>query len=136
MTTFFFLRGLCGYVWVNIFTLSPAKGLSAGIRTLGNGQSGQQSDGTVNMLAKFVLHSCCKTSLSSLEIVIKAFFTEKVISTLPLPSKTHPTSHPSCTSFSLVFLSPTLSSLTWLFPPRRCTLLSTTPTLHRLSGEA
>ena len=32
------------------------------------------------MLAKFVLRSCCRTSLSSLEIVIKAFFIEKVIS--------------------------------------------------------
>ena len=32
------------------------------------------------MLAKFVLHSCCRTSLSSLEIAIKSFFIEKVIS--------------------------------------------------------
>ena len=34
------------------------------------------------MLAKFVLRSCCRTSPSSLEIVIKAFFIEKVISSL------------------------------------------------------
>ena len=34
----------------------------------------------VCMLAKFVLRSCCRTSLSSLEIAIKSFFIEKVIS--------------------------------------------------------
>ena len=34
------------------------------------------------MLAKFVLRSCCRTSLSSLEIVIKAFFIETVISSI------------------------------------------------------
>ena len=36
MVTSVFLRGLCGYIWVNILTLSPQRGVTMGERIMVN----------------------------------------------------------------------------------------------------